>query len=161
MQCEINGNTYEIGRLNARKQFHCARRIAPLSRALADVWPDLQRLSSPDADADESDVLRLLPSLGEALASLPEKDVDAVLDDCLSVTRRKNAGGTGFSPVLSSSGELMFQDMGLAELTQIVWRVLGESLGNFTDGLNLPSGMREEIARRAAGLLSPAEKTGS
>lgn len=164
-QVQIGEHTYEIGRLSAKKQFHVSRKLLPISRAFGEVWSDVVIFIGEDGEEREENteaIFRVVGQLSEAFAALPDKDVDMVIDTCLAVARRQNAGGVGFSPVLSSSptGELMFQDMDMPEMLLIVWHTLKENMGNFTRTFGPNSQIQEEISRRADGLFSRAGKTG-
>lgn len=157
--------TYEIGKLNAKQQFHASKRVAPLIGVLGDVWPDISAMAAAEEKGDEAtyseqDVFRVVGKLAEGIAAIPEKDADAVIDICLSAVRRSNKGGTGFSPVLASNGALMFQDMDMPEMLFLVWQVLQRNMGNFTSAFRLPSKLEAEVARRVAGIHSQAETTG-
>lgn len=137
MQTTINGHIYDTGKLNAKKQFHVVRRLAPLLSNAAGVLQTLKQLSAQDSlDAiTDEEGLQVLGESGGALAALPEQDVDYIIDACLSVTRRQAQGGTGWCPLTTTGGDLMFNDMSMSEMMQLVFAVLKESLGDFFDAL--------------------------
>ncbi|MCP0398443.1 hypothetical protein KU575_22060, partial [Salmonella enterica subsp. enterica serovar Give] len=70
----------------------------------------------------------LLPRIAEELSSLTEEDTNAIIHPCLSVVSRKHMDG--WTPVFSS-GQLMFDDIDLLTMLQLVARVVADSLGNF------------------------------
>ncbi|CWY81015.1 bacteriophage protein [Salmonella enterica subsp. enterica serovar Typhi] len=74
----------------------------------------------------------LLPRIAEELSSLTEEDTNAIIHPCLAVVSRKHMGG--WAPVFNS-GQLMFDDIDLLTMLQLVARVVADSLGNFLQGL--------------------------
>lgn len=121
----INGTNYDIGKLNALEQLHVTRRLAPLLKAY-------EGLAGVLADAtDEASSIKALGEAGEVLAALPEDDVNYIIKTSLKAVRRQGPGGTGWCSMTSSAGDLMFADMPLPELIQLVFAVLRGSLGDF------------------------------
>ena len=124
----IGGQDYTIGKLDARRAFHVARRLAPVMSAMA--------------GEEGGEPMNALGSMSEALAKMRDEDADHVINSCLSVCQRKNeVHGTGWSPVAASNGRLMFQDIDLPQMMQLVWAVIQENLSSFFSGL--PSGLVE------------------
>ena len=70
----------------------------------------------------------LLPRIADVLSSLSEEDTNAIIHPCLSVVSRKHMDG--WTPVFNS-GQLMFDDIDLLTMLQLVARVVADSLGNF------------------------------
>lgn len=134
MQMTINGHNYDIGKLNAKQQFHVVRRLSPLLSKATDILQSAQKLSATATPTDEES-LQVLGSAGEALAALPEQDVDYIIGACLSLARRQSQGGTGWCPLTTAGGDLMFNDMPMPEMMQLVFAVLRESLGGFFNAL--------------------------
>ncbi|MBJ9593232.1 hypothetical protein I5745_22340 [Burkholderia seminalis] len=159
---QLGGHTYQIGRLNARQQFHVSRRIAPLIPpmvpALLKLYSELERArdatgaaavtaivgGAPAAEAlaaSKRDVVALAESvapvlqpLTDALATLKDDDADYVLDACLSVVERKHMNG--WAKVWSAQHRTtMFDDIGLEVMLPLVVRVIVANLGNFIGGL--------------------------
>lgn len=83
-----------------------------------------------------------LPKIADSLAEMSEEDTNAIIFPCLSVVARQN--GKVWSPVMVQ-GSLMFDDLDLMSMLQIVGRVVGDSLGNF-----LPAAPDKEIADNSA-----------
>lgn len=117
MEFEVKGQAYRAGRLDAKRQFHVTRRLAPL---LAAAGGSLEQI--------KTDPFSLFAPLAQGIASLPDADADFVIDTCLGVVQRKQ--GKSWAPVTSPGG-LMFEDIGMAEMLQIVGKVLAENLGGF------------------------------
>lgn len=111
-QFSVGGHKYSCGRLNAFDQYDVARRFSPVL-----VW-----LGALKKEQEVRDPKAFAQAICAMSASLPRADTDAVLNLCLSVVAREQA--TGFAPMRAESGALMFQDIELAELLEIVWHVL-------------------------------------
>lgn len=117
---EIGGQKYRIGRIDARKQFHVARRLAPLLAGLGSL-----------SGKGEGFATAVAP-LAEALSSMPDSDVDYVLDVCLGACQRVQPNGHA-APIMAR-GELMFEDIDMAQMVQIAIRVIQQNLGSFFPG---------------------------
>lgn len=121
MEIEIGDQKYAIRKMDAISQFHIARKLAPIIAAMGDT---LQV---------EDDGLKAFVPLAEAIAGLPEDDVNAVIDRCLSVVSRSN--GAGWSPVWNGAAKRpMFDDIDMVAMLQLVVAVIKDALGNFTGG---------------------------
>ncbi|WP_374572789.1 phage tail assembly chaperone [Phenylobacterium sp.] len=126
---EIAGHTYKIGRLDARRQFHVARRLVPIMGALAGALQDAT-----------ANLLEALGPIGDAMAAMPDTDADYVVSACLSTVERQIPGGAGWGPVQASNGGLMYDDIDLATMLRLVAAVIRENLGDFFSGLASMSG---------------------
>lgn len=134
MEFEIKGVTYRTSKLSVFDQLKVSRKLLPL---LAGIMPDIQSIKSavtPKADggADSAAVYgvmeKALPKIAEKLADMSEEDTNTIIFPCLSVIARKN--GNNWAPVMNSN-VLMFDDIDLMSMLQMVGRVVGDSLGNF------------------------------
>jgi hypothetical protein len=115
---EVNGNVYRIGRMDARKQFHVSRRLAPLLAGLGGA------ISGKKADAAAT-----FQPIAEALAQMSDEDTDYILDNCLAVVSRQQ--GNQFAPVMARGGSMMFEDIDLPTMMQLTIAVIRENLGGF------------------------------
>lgn len=152
MDLKIAGKDYRTNKLNAREQFHVSRRLMPILvarldglRALAVAvgvpgaaevdaaaraeqrTPEEQATDAKSLAADEALVASFLP-VANAMAKMPQADVDYVLDVCLGVCQRLE--GQQFAPVMAN-GRLMYQDLDMAGMMQLVQAVVTENCGNF------------------------------
>ena len=114
---EVGGNSYRIGRLDARKQFHVARRLAPILPALGGMKTG-------------KDMMMSIAPVAEALSKMSEEDTDYVLDTCLAVCQRIQGNGQG-APLMARGGGLMFQDIDMPQMIQLTIQVLRENLAGF------------------------------
>lgn len=83
---------------------------------------------------------------------------DRVITSCLAVVSRKQP--TGWAPMVSQDGQLMFQDMDLREMSRVVYRVLRHNgLIDFFDA-GPRAGSIDGPRTDQTGQLSRTEKTG-
>lgn len=136
MEFEIKGVNYRTSKLSVFDQLKVSRKLLPV---LAGLLGDFQALKSATQGGDVYKALETaLPKIAESLADMSEEDTNAIILPCLSVVARQN--GKVWTPVMSQN-ELMFDDIDLMSMLQIVGRVVGDSLGNF-----LPAAPDKEIA---------------
>jgi len=128
MEKVINEHTYQIGKINARDQFHIIRRLAPV---LGGIAPALQGGKGG---------IEALPEIANAIAKLSDADADYVIFGLLKVVSRKQSNGLGWGPV--STGELlMYDDIDMAQMIKLAWEVLSYNMSGFFAAL--PSGSPE------------------
>ena len=133
MQFIIRGQTYDAGKIDAMRQFHIVRRLAPVMSKLIALAPQMDRLKE-DLPGGETD--RLLAPLVEAVSTMPDADVEYVLNACLDVTQiRQESGGWA---KLRANGVVMFP-IDLATMLGIAAHVLKDNLSGFFD--ELPSAL--------------------
>ncbi|OQP33933.1 phage tail assembly chaperone [Pantoea latae] len=130
MEFEINGVQYRTAKLSVFDQLKVSRKLLPV---LAGLLADFQGIK---AAAEGGDVYKAmetaLPKIADSLAGMSDEDTNAIIFPCLSVVSRQN--GKGWSPVMTQ-GTLMFDDIELMSMLQMVGRVVGDSLGNFLPAL--------------------------
>lgn len=126
----VAGNTYRAGALNARTQFHVLRRLGSVAIALGAILVK-------DRSADP--MLAMAPMV-TAIGALPDADADYVITNCLSVVTRRQPGDTGWMQI-QAGGALLFPDIDVGVMMQIVWKVLEANLASFFAAL--PSAMSE------------------
>lgn len=117
-EVELNGRTYRVGKMDVRKQFHVARRLAPVFATLGEI-----------ATKKASDLLAVAGPLAEVLSRLSDEDCDYVIDACLQAATREHKGQ--FSPVMSRNGTLMFQDIEMPEMLQLAIAVIQDNMSSF------------------------------
>ncbi len=130
---KINDINYDIGRLNPLKQFHLVRRLVPLLAKSSEGIAALQS-GKPQAPADFA---RLLMPMVDELARMPDEEAEYIIFTCLSVVRR-DTQGTGFAPVLTNDGQMMYQDMSMEVMLKLVVEVVKVNLSGFFAGLGGP-----------------------
>lgn len=105
----IDGQTYRLAKLNALTQFHLARRIAPIVTTL---------------DAGQETIEKLT----KALAEMSDEEAEYVIAKCLNDCRRKS--GDSWAKVFVS-GNLMFDDIDMMHMADLVVRTLMGNLSGF------------------------------
>ena len=126
-ELSIDGFDYRTGRLNAKQQFHIARRLAPL----------IAGISAADAEAGADNTALVFENLAKTLSSLTDKDCDYVLGLCMSVVTRKS--GDRYAPVWNKQiDQPVFDDLTLPAMMQLAFAVIQDNLGGFIPAQGLP-----------------------
>lgn len=128
MEIDLDGNSYRIGKIDARAQFHIVRRLAPIMGELA---PALQG-GKGGIDA--------LPPIATAISKLSDSDADYCIFGLLKVVSRKQKNGLGWGPV-STDTLLMYDDIGMSQMLKLAWEALSFNMSGFFAAL--PSGLKE------------------
>ena len=140
----VGEHTYRSRKLNARQQLHVVRRLGPV------LGPMIQLAlmpSSEDPDEMERQMAIAIPFL-DAVAKMPEEDVNYVINVCMSVTQRMQ-GGNGSGPTTwaevwnVAAQREMFEDIDMGTLLQITWNVVQDNLGGFSAIRQTPSVARD------------------
>jgi len=135
MECSIKGHDYRVAKLNVFDQLKVTRKLLPVLAGMMSDFGSIRSLLSADGKIDtvKFDKLKpvfetLLPRIADVLSSLTEEDTNTIIHPCLAVVSRKHMDG--WIPVFNS-GQLMFDDIDLLIMLQLVARVVADSLGNF------------------------------
>lgn len=129
---QIDGQTYRMGKLDAMRQFHLSRRIAPIIPTLIPVFVKLSKEGGLSQDL--SGFAQLLGPFADGIAAMSDETGEYVISTCLSVVQRSN--GQNWAAVWSTAAKsCMFDDMDLGVIMQIVLQVIQDSLGPFISGL--------------------------
>lgn len=132
MQTTIKGHVYSIGKMDAFKQFHVARRLAPLLFATSTGL--LARLRGGEMAGDDfASMVSAAEPMIQVISSMNDTDSQYILDSCLAVCQRRQ--DTGFQRVQTDTGQFLFADIDLPVVLQLVAAVLKDNLGNFFDAL--------------------------
>ena len=127
-EINISGTPYRIGKLDAFKQFHVARRLAPIQLAMG---LSAEALTKKAGEATEEQMLAaIMGPIATELAKMPQADVDYILHTCLAVCSRGDQAGA-FAPVLAQNGALMFSDIGMVQMIRLTIEVIRNNLGDF------------------------------
>ena len=133
LEFEIAGQRYRAEKLDAFKQLHVSRKIAPIIPKLLPMF--MKFAGNADALRDDLDGLaEAFEPLAQALADMPDADCEYVFGACFSVVFRYQQNGwtTIWVPSVKS---LMFDDIDLGVMFQLASRVIMDSLGPFIRGL--------------------------
>lgn len=133
MEFSIGDKNFRAGKLDAFKQFHVSRKLAPIIPTLIPVFVKISK--DGDITKDLSGFAEVLGPFADGLAGMSDEASEYVIATCLTVVKRQAAGGT-WSPVWSNQSNVcMFDDMDLGDIIQIVIKVVQDSLGPFIQGL--------------------------
>jgi len=134
---EVKGATYQIGKLSPKKAFHVSRRLAPF---LGAILPHLDKLFTKENDPEQGSFMdrttEVLPKIAEIAASMPNDDVDYIIDTCLSVVHLRQE--RGWAPV-SVNGTMMFENIDMMGMLQLTAEVVRHNLTDFFP-MSLPTG---------------------
>ncbi|EBA4379609.1 hypothetical protein EC15_11990 [Salmonella enterica subsp. enterica serovar Bareilly str. CFSAN000209] len=150
MECSVKGHDYRVAKLSVFDQLKVTRKLLPVLAGMMSDFGSIRSLLPADGKIDGAkfDALKpvfetLLPRIADELSSLTEDDTNAIIHPCLAVVSRKHMGG--WTPVFSS-GQLVFDDIDLLTMLQLVARVVADSLGNF-----LPVSLTSEMPDQTQG----------
>lgn len=115
---EVGGHQYRVRIMDARLQFHVARKLAGVMAPMI------------GGETGPREVL-------EAFANMPDDAADYVLDACLSAVERQDKATQAWAAVAAPGGQIMFEDLhtNLAAQMQLVWPVVQENVAGFLSGL--------------------------
>ncbi|WP_337071986.1 phage tail assembly chaperone [Klebsiella aerogenes] len=133
MECTIKGVNYRANKLGVFEQLKVSRKLLPILAGLMADFSSIKNLLPAGGEAVNLERLEpvfntLLPRIADELSKLTEDDTNAIIHPCLAMVVREN--GKQWTPVFRS-GELMFDDIDLFSMLQLVARVVADSLGNF------------------------------
>lgn len=132
MKIKLGEHHYFIGNLDAMRQFHVARRLLPI---LAAVGLNPETLSASVNQPISMEVI--LGPVTEIIAKMSNEDAEYVINTCLSVVSREISEGKA-NAVMPHPGSLMYQDINMPVMMQLVVEVVKENLGGFFGGLPGP-----------------------
>jgi hypothetical protein len=117
----IKGNNYRSGKMDAIKQSHIARRIAPVFGSIQDAF-------AAAGKPESFTMLDALPIMTKIVGEMSDANWEYIVLSCLDVTARQQ--GQVWAKI-RAGGRMMFEDIQLPEMMQIVWSVLNDNLANF------------------------------
>lgn len=125
-EIQINGEFYIIGKLDAMRQFHVMRRIAPIMAAVGGpVFDALSSGAKPNVD-----MLFALAAgpFADVVAKMSNEDSEYVIMTCLSVVQKRQANG--IAPLVRA-GQLMFADLDMKTMMRLVFETLRGNMSDF------------------------------
>lgn len=125
-ELELEGQKYRIGKLSPLAAFHVMRRVMPLMHALGLGLGQIEALAGEELS--EATFARGFVPVTEALAKMPDADVNYVISTSLGVVHRFD--GTRWAPVQSGSS-LMYQDITMPTMIKLTMAVAKENLAGF------------------------------
>lgn len=145
MEFRIGPTNYRTVPMGAIPQWHIMRRIG--AAATGDIIEVVNRIidarrKSPKADAGENwlvgmmtsmeivDLIPIIEPLIGAIGRMSDADSNYVLMGCMSCVQREAPGGRTWTPIVLND-QLMYVDIRLPEMLQIVCYVLRDNLTSF------------------------------
>ena len=144
IEFEINGVQYRAQAMDARRQFHVARRLSAVLAPSADAINGVKDSDSKGA------FIAAVNSFVDAISKLPDDQLDYVIDACLDTVSRKD--GTQWSPI--RRGGAMMYDLDLYTQGAIVWHVVKGALDGFF--ASLPAAVRDTLKGASASAMAKA-----
>jgi hypothetical protein len=129
----VKDKEYSAGKLDAKRQFHVLRRLAPLLGGVV-------AHGGVNMNEDEG-IGEFLNGIG----TLPDDAADYVLDHCLSVVKRNDGGAWCAITAAAPNGHrvMQYDDMDMIEMLTVVFYVLRHNISGFFDAL--PSDLEERL----------------
>lgn len=144
IEFEINGVQYRAQTMDARRQFHVARRLSAVLAPSADAINGVKDSDSKGA------FVAAVNSFVDAVSKLPDDQLDYVIDACLDTVSRKD--GTQWSPI--RRGGAMMYDLDLYTQGAIVYHVVKGALDGFF--ATLPAAVRDTLKGASASAMAKA-----
>lgn len=140
---ELLGHKYQSRTMDVFDQMVIAKRMMPLIKGI--VTPDVISsimTSSPEtgkgkgkkalpASVQNENSTTMIKAIADAIYDLSDDDIKHIAHTCLKVCVRQNDGSGVWSTVTAPNGALMFSDITLPVMMQIVYKVLEAHLGDF------------------------------
>lgn len=118
IEFEVGGHRYKASPLNAKMQWNVARRLAPVMAGMAGAEGE-----------------NIFTQIAKSVSGLSDADSDYVIDAVLATVLREQGADKGWASVMTKGGAMMFDDIDMAAMLQIVFRVLQEQLSGFFTAL--------------------------
>ncbi len=129
---EINGRKFKLLKIDAFKQFHIVRRIAPLLADLLPAMKDVKSVKSLESVSESEKLDQMAKVVGPVmmgLSKLSDADADLVLFGLLASVEVQQPAGNWAR--VSTNSMLMMQDLELPILLQIAGRAFAYNLSGF------------------------------
>lgn len=139
VEFEINGVKYRAETMDARRQFHVARRIAGAFKPSAEAFEQVKDAEKTEGGARAAAVVAAINSFFDALSNQSDEQLDYIIDACLDTVSRKS--GKTWSAL--RSGGVQMYDLSLYEIGYIVFKVIEANLTGFF--ASLPEEVRDTL----------------
>jgi Phage tail assembly chaperone protein, TAC len=140
MDFEAGGKSYRTTKkIDVFTQTLLAKRVAPVFNAAVSLL-DLIEKDGDKLQFKPGSFEKALPVLLRAFHDLPDDDIIYVQKTCLRVVSR-DAGGKSWAPLYTDQSGLMYEDLGVVAMNEIVFAVLRENLALFFSELGQKKSM--------------------
>jgi hypothetical protein len=126
---EINGKSYQVGKMDTFKQYHVARRLAPVALEMQKEvakLPEKPENAAAQAEFNEQAQVAMGVGMMRGFAQMDDANAQFVLDRCLDVIQRKDDASGRWARVTSPAGGLMYEDIDRGAMMQLVMAVIRE-----------------------------------
>lgn len=132
---EINGKKFKLLKIDAFKQFHIARRVAPILGDLLPAFKDIQKVQKGELSESEKleEFAKILTPLLNGLAKLSDEDSNKVLFGLLASVEVQQDSGNWAR--VSNDTMVMMQDLELPILLQLAGKAFAFNLTGFFGAL--------------------------
>jgi hypothetical protein len=120
---EIDGKTFQIGKLDVLAQLHVSRRVLPLLKPMAEAWKT----------SETANLLDIVMAVSEDFSTLPDETLNYVIFKCMAVVRLQQ--GERFAPIVRND-KIMFEDIDMVTLMRLTIAVIMDNFQSFF--VNLP-----------------------
>lgn len=136
---EINGRSFKVSKINAMKQFHIVRRIAPILSELLPAMKDIAKTKVENLNEEQQldMAAKVAGPVMEGLSKLSDKDSEFVLHGLLSAVEIQQEAGNWARMVQGDT--LMFHDLELPLLLQAAGRSFMFNMTGFFGALQRTS----------------------
>lgn len=128
---DIGEKKFKLGKMDAMKQYHVARRLAPF---IAELLPSLNKLKNQDASLSEeqkfAEISKALGPVADVLSKMTDSDSEYVLLRLLATVEVHQPQFNSWAKVAAETG-IMMQDIELPILLQVAGRALMHNIGSF------------------------------
>lgn len=105
---QVGALTCRAKKMNARLQFHLARRLASV---LGPIIPEVDKLNLDlEGESLDAEAMKLVPLIAESLADGDDAKFDYIMDACLSHVLVKQDGG-GWAPLRANNVDMYALEM--------------------------------------------------
>ncbi len=151
---KVDHHEYQAEPMNAFEQFDVARLLRNVLAGLAMVTEAVDKAKNPRPSSHS--FVQLMCTMA---GGLTQEESDTAIRLCLSKVSRKQQGGLWAPILIADSGQLMFSDILMPQMLEIVWNVL--KLGGLIDFFIASPSTSEGEKSPKDGSTSPTSSTGS
>ncbi|MFJ7312519.1 phage tail assembly chaperone [Pseudomonas sp. NPDC098747] len=143
---ELGDITFRINKLDAFKQFHLSRKVAPILPTLIPIFTKLATTARETGNTESDNALltplsgdiggmaEVMTPLAEGIAEMSDEAAEYILGTCLSVVQRRQ--DDKWYPVWNTQQRVcLFDDLDLGVMIKLAIRVITDSLGPFIRGM--------------------------
>jgi hypothetical protein len=122
-----DGNTYQIGTLDAMSQWTIAKRFLSYVRKEREAWEKEEM----GAGRTPEDVNYREPSLNGILSGMSDEDSQIVINTALRAVTRRGEQGGWFPVMTQGTNRLQFADMKMEALIALTFAVMRDNIDSF------------------------------